>query len=172
MERPPSFLWYGGSCLSEIVLTVPLVTLDVMSNSPFVLQANTWQIWKENLHVVVNQMSLRAFFPCTPFNCSSVELTFTWNSNNFTWSLIIHSLWQNCDWKVCVATRTFLSEWTKLQNFITSLSFFKVWKSNPGDLQSPQHIKYLELCPSPESHINILNKFHKHLNVHLPKGSK
>ena len=77
MERQPSFLWYGGSCSSKIVLTVPLVTLDVMSNSPFVLQANPWQIWKENLHVVVNQMSLRAFFPCPPVNCSSVELTFT-----------------------------------------------------------------------------------------------
>ena len=37
------------------------MTLDVMSNSPFALQANTVKvIWKENL--VVHQMSLRAFF--------------------------------------------------------------------------------------------------------------
>ena len=37
------------------------MTLDIMSNSPFVSKANILKaIWKENL--VVNQTSLRAFF--------------------------------------------------------------------------------------------------------------
>ena len=40
------------------------MTIDVMSNSPFVSQVNNEIIWKENL--VVNQTSLRAFFPRTP----------------------------------------------------------------------------------------------------------
>ena len=50
------------------------MTLDGMSNSPFVSHANIWQFGRKK-SLVVNQVSLRAFFHAPlQFTCGKEEL--------------------------------------------------------------------------------------------------